>query len=154
MSKEKATAPKAKTPGKLVLATIVAECQYKGQKAVMQGKHEIEENGFESAKVSRCCNGRRREHKGCVFEYITEKEAQNHERGFPGDVKAFLTHIVHYMTPVITGTNVETGEEIVLNTTADMKARGFVPAKVRAIINKDKTYDNWKFVRKDPETLK
>ncbi|ASU03866.1 hypothetical protein JOAD_49 [Erwinia phage vB_EamM_Joad] len=148
------TTPKAKAPGKLVLATIVAECAYKGQQAVMQGKHELEENGFESAKVSRCCNGRRREHKGCVFEYVSEKEAQNHERGFSPETRVFLTNIIHFMTPVITGVNEETGEEIVMNTASDMKARGFVPAKVRAIINKDKTYNGWKFTRKDPGTLK
>lgn len=147
MSESKAVKPKTKRPVKFILGTIVAECPYKGQQFILQGKAMIEENGFESTKVSRCCNGRLKEHKGCVFEYVPETEAQNHERGLNAEVITYLKTLAYNLAPVIEGKNEETGEIIRMSTTSDMKARGFVPAKVRAIIDKDKAYQGWKFTR-------
>lgn len=136
---------------KFVLVTIVADCPFKGKQCVLQGKAEIENNGFESTQVYRCCNGRRKEHKGCVFEYITERESQNYERGFPEAIVTCIGNMILFMHPAIAGKNDDTGEEVLMSTTEDMKARGFIPAKVRAIVDKDIAYKGWRFTRLAPK---
>ena len=158
VEQEKVNPAKPKQPRnepKFILATIVAVCPHRGKKCVMQGKSEIENNGFESTKVHRCCQGRRKDYKGCTFEYITEKEAQNYDRGFGLDIMNTIQNIILYLNPVITGTNTDTEEVVLMSTTQDMKARGFIPSKVRAIVNKDKLYKGWKFTKIDysPEAV-
>lgn len=116
---------------KLYLATVTADCKYKGEKFTVSGNLNFKNIGFSKASIVRYVSGKRYVAYGCHWEEITKEEGLKYQDTPPDGFLEFIfsnrnTYLPGMLTLLVTIMDGEfKGYRFVLSGAKELKAHGF-----------------------------
>lgn len=96
-----------------------------GYEFVLFGGSNLEEYGFDQAAVSNVANGNLKSHGNCEWCFATEEDIQNLPHTIPEEITKDLKDVSPWIKYRFIGTNLKTGETIVIHSPAEAKEKGF-----------------------------